>query len=201
MLPRSFYFVRHGETDWNRESRMQGHTDVPLNETGRTQAARAITVFQSLPITRVVVSDLARARETAAILNSVLKLPLHLDAGLRERNFGALEGKCVAEIEHMKKALQQQGLQPEENGYPCPPGGETYADFRDRVIGAIRTHLNAFQGENVLFVAHGGIYRVLRRLLLQDVDQSPNVQPFLFEKTGGDAWVVHAYEVRQAEDA
>jgi broad specificity phosphatase PhoE len=75
MLPRSFYFVRHGETDWNKEGRIQGHTDIPLNATGRQQAEHAAPVFLRRPIDIIVTSNLSRAYETASIINAALQKP------------------------------------------------------------------------------------------------------------------------------
>ena len=182
MLPRSFYFVRHGETDWNKDSRIQGHTDIPLNETGRQQAEHAVGVLARMPIDRIIASNLARAYETACIINAGLQKPLVVDEGLKERNYGAFEGKVFEEMESLKSDLVARGLPPEENGYPCPPDGEPYAAFRERTLGAFTRNLEKYPGENILFVAHGGVYRVLRRCLFIELDHSANVQPFHFNK-------------------
>ena len=189
-LHRSFYFVRHGETDWNKQLMLQGHTDIPLNDTGRAQAERAIDIVRHLPIDRVIASTLSRADETARILNSVLQKPLSNDSLLVERSFGDFEGKDVSCIDNLKSQMALQGLVAEENGYPCPPNAESYADFKARTLTNIRKHLEAFEGENILFVAHGGLYRVLRRALFGKADTSPNVQPYHFEKAD-DAWKLH----------
>lgn len=190
MIHRSFYFLRHGETDWNRRGIMQGFTDIPLNETGRAQARAAVDLFAGLPIDRIVASPLMRAHETAKIVNEKLQKPITLCEGLRERHFGAFEGKAAAEIEKLKEELGLQGLPPEENGYPCPPGAESYEIFKARIVESLNTALHG-HAENVLFVCHGGIYRVLRRSLLGDLANSGNVEPFLFEK-GADGWAVRA---------
>lgn len=187
MLPRSFYFVRHGETDWNKAGRIQGSTDIPLNETGRAQAEAAIKVLSRLPIDRVISSDLQRAYETASIINAVLQKPMDIDPGLRERGYGAFEGLLLAEMDARKDAMTAAGLPREETGYPCPPAGEPYAEFRQRTLDALHRHLEEHDGQNVLFVAHGGVYRVLRRCLFTELDHSQNVQPFHFDK-GVDGW-------------
>lgn len=194
MLPHSFYFLRHGETDWNKEGRIQGLTDIPLNQMGRSQAQKAVGLMKTLPIDRIVCSTLDRAHETARIVNQGLQKPLITDANIVERNFGAFEGMDVSAIEKLKAEMMQNGQQPEENGYPCPPEGESYGDFRARTIKAFTGHLNAFQGQNILFVAHGGLYRVLRRCLFGHADSSPNVQPFHFEK-GAEKWILHTLTV------
>lgn len=190
MIHRSFYFLRHGETDWNRRGIMQGFTDIPLNETGRAQARAAVDLFAGLPIDRIVASPLSRAHETAKIVNEKLQKPISLCEGLRERHFGAFEGKAATEIEALKAELGLQGLPPEENGYPCPPGAESYETFKARIVESLNTALQG-HGENVLFVCHGGIYRVLRRSLMGDLANSGNVEPFLFEK-GAAGWAVRA---------
>lgn len=191
MLPRSFYFVRHGETDWNKAQRIQGSTDIPLNETGKMQAEQAVSVLSRLPIHRIVASNLTRAYETASIINAGLQKPLIVDEGLQERNFGQYEGLHFEEMDKLRNGMKEDGHTPEENGYPCPPAGEPYADFRIRTITAFARNLEKFEGENILFVAHGGVYRVLRRCLFTDLDHSANVQPFHFEKRETDWALTH----------
>lgn len=190
MLPRSFYFLRHGETDWNKVGRLQGFTDIPLNETGRAQARDVVRVLERHPIDRIVASPLSRARETADIINTVLKKPIIEEQGLRERHFGIFEGKDTVEIDALKARMLTDKLEAEENGYPCPPEAETYVDFKARTLMHIEKHLNTYVGENIMFVCHGGLYRVLLRALFGEAGSSLNVQPFLFEKTA-DNWALH----------
>jgi probable phosphoglycerate mutase len=190
MLPRSFYFVRHGETTWNKEGRIQGHTDIPLNDTGRQQAEQAVSVLARAPIDVIVASSLSRAYETAAIINAGLQKPLVVEEGLKERNYGAFEGLNITDMDALKAAMVEKGLQAEENGYPCPPEGEPYADFRVRSMAAFKRQLEAHEGKNILFVAHGGVYRVLRRCLFTELDHSANVQPFHFEKRD-ESWFLN----------
>src|SRR5262245_65615545 len=90
--------TRHGETDWNREHRVQGHTDVPLNENGREQARALAERLVDVPLAAIYASDLARARETAEIVARRLGLGVVLDPGLREKNFGSWEGLTDVEI-------------------------------------------------------------------------------------------------------
>ncbi|MFS4460075.1 histidine phosphatase family protein [Bdellovibrio sp. HCB2-146] len=92
------YIFRHGETDWNRERRLQGHTDIPLNETGRNQARElAKKVFELKP-ELILSSDLSRALETATIVNSLLQVPMHLSDHLRECRMGEPEGMLRDEV-------------------------------------------------------------------------------------------------------
>lgn len=186
MLPRSFYFLRHGETDWNKRQLIQGYTDIPLNDNGRQQARTAIPFISSLEIDCIVASPLSRAHETATIVNEVLGKPLLVDEGLRERNFGMFEGKEVNEMLAIRQGMIEEGLPSEENGYPCPPEAEPYGIFKDRILGALARHLDTYAEENILFVAHGGIYRVLLRCLMNDIGHSENAVPFHFEKREAD---------------
>ena len=189
-LQRSFYFVRHGETDWNKEGRLQGHTNIPLNETGRAQARAAQQIIARLPIDQVVTSTLDRAIETAEILCQTSGKEIMRDARLCERSFGSFEGMDVSIIDKHKHEAIARGETPEENGYPCPPEAEPYADFRQRVLGIIDFYQASFPEQSILFVAHGGLYRVLRRCLFATVDASPNVCPYHFEKRGKE-WRLH----------
>ncbi len=190
MISRSFYFVRHGETDWNREGVLQGFSDIPLNDTGRQQARVASALIASLPVTRLISSPLVRAAETARLINESLQKPIDHCADLRERHFGVFEGKSVREIEALKACMATDALAAEENGYPCPPEAESYAGFKTRTISSINKWLACHEGQTLMFVCHGGIYRVLRRALTGEVDASPNVQPYFFEKSG-QTWLVH----------
>jgi len=189
MLPRSFYFLRHGETDWNKQGLMQGHTDIPLNATGREQARAAVAALARMPIDRIVASPLVRAYETAEIVNGGLQKPITTDVGLKERHFGSMEGVTHIEMDRQRSAWMADGsLEVEENGYPCPPDAEPYGVFKTRTIETFERHLGADTGGNVLFVAHGGVYRVLRRCLFTELDHSANAQPFYFEKVEDGLW-------------
>jgi broad specificity phosphatase PhoE len=188
MLERSFYFLRHGETDWNREQRIQGHTDIPLNALGREQAAAVAPLLLRFDIHRIVTSPLSRAVETADILNAVLKKPVTVEAQIKERNFGDFEGENIMRIEELRRTLADAGEPAEENGNICPPNAEPYADFRVRAVAGFSTHLSAFPGENILFITHGGVYRVLNRCLFGETGHSGNVQPFYFEKQQDSKW-------------
>jgi broad specificity phosphatase PhoE len=96
--PRSFYFLRHGQTDWNAAGRFQGHTDVALNALGVSQAHRAAQARAACPIDIIVASPLIRALTTAAIVAERLNQPLFADSALKERHFGAFEGLVVDEV-------------------------------------------------------------------------------------------------------
>ena len=93
MIPRRrFFYLRHGETDWNAHGRAQGRSDIPLNGTGRAQAREAAARLAGRGVGRIVASPLARARETASIVAEALDLPIEIDVDLQEVDFGAREG-------------------------------------------------------------------------------------------------------------
>lgn len=91
--------VRHGETAWNVETRIQGQLDIGLNDMGRWQAMRLAEVLVDEGLSAIYSSDLKRAADTAAAIGQACRLPVTLDAGLRERSFGAFEGRTWTEIE------------------------------------------------------------------------------------------------------
>jgi len=86
------YIARHGQTDWNLEHRLQGHTDIPLNEKGKNEAVLCSNQLTSVKLDKIISSDLSRAKETAHIINSSLSLPIEYDFRLREIHFGDLQG-------------------------------------------------------------------------------------------------------------
>jgi probable phosphoglycerate mutase len=119
---------RHGQTAWNVENRFQGHTDVPLTETGQAQAERAARLLAALKPDKIYSSDLTRAASTAAALARITGLPVTPDKDLRERGGGSWEGLTNAEI---------RGRFPEQIVSWDPPDGETREAVADRVSGAL----------------------------------------------------------------
>jgi 2,3-bisphosphoglycerate-dependent phosphoglycerate mutase len=156
-----FTFIRHGETDANREQRFQGQIDTPLNANGHAQAQRLAARLADTPHDRLFTSDLQRARETAAPLaaawaRSALPLP-----ALREQSFGMLEGLRVAEVPTLHPELWAHWLQHQADF--ALPGGESLRGFHDRVLGAVRTLAEAHPGERIAVVTHGGVLDMLWR--------------------------------------
>ncbi len=191
MIERSFYFLRHGETDWNVQKRLQGHTDTPLNENGREQARAAIALLQNHPIDRIVASPLSRAFETAEIVNAALKKPIETHEGLKERHFGLFEGKTHEEIEIF--AQENMHLIPARRNPSAPldaPGAENYDTFRSRVVACVAELLTRHDGQNLLIVAHGGVYRTLCRHFWGETDQAKNAWPYHFHRENDNLWVL-----------
>jgi probable phosphoglycerate mutase len=160
-MPRLLYVARHGETDWNAQVRWQGHTDVPLNETGRAQArALAQTLRSSGPLAGVVASDLSRAHETARIVADELGLAVaYVDPGLRERAFGVFEGLTREECETLHAEAWGAWL---ESKRP-PQGGEAHEALTARVVAAVCRVAErvATEGAPALIVTHGAALRAL----------------------------------------
>lgn len=150
--------VRHGETDWNAERRIQGHTDIPLNAAGRRQAARLAEALSDEAFDAVYASDLARARETAAPFAGAA---LRLHDGLRERHFGAFEGCSIDEIDACwpEQARRWRRRDPDF----APAGGETLADFDARCVAAADALARSHAGQSIALVAHGGVLDCLYR--------------------------------------
>jgi broad specificity phosphatase PhoE len=160
-----FYFVRHGETDWNAEGRLQGWRDIPLNERGRRQAAQCGDTLRDLIAARgkaptdfaFASSPLSRARETIEIARGVLGMPAKdygIDPRLAELSFGRWEGMTYREI----RAVDRHALVVRERdkwGFR-PPGGENYADLLARVQA-----WHAGVDGDIIVAAHGGIARVM----------------------------------------
>lgn len=161
--------VRHGETTWNRDTRIQGHTDIDLNDLGRWQAGRLAQALRDESIAAVYSSDLKRARDTAQAVADVHDLPVHAHFGLRERAFGRFEGHTWDELElhYPAETLAWRKRMPDF----APPGGETLLQLRERVIQTVLSLAERHPGEQILVVAHGGVldvlYRAATRLELQ----------------------------------
>jgi len=142
------YLVRHGETDWNRARRIQGSTDIPLNDTGRAQAAATGSLLARRSWSAVYASPLVRAYETAAIIADELGLPAPVPVPeIVERNYGAAEGLTGAEIEQRYPSLV--------------PGRESRDEVAARAIPAILALAEAHPGESIVVVSHGGVIRTL----------------------------------------
>lgn len=147
--------VRHGETAWNTESRVQGHTDIPLNRTGLWQAERVGMALAGEPVQAIYSSDLQRARLTAQAIGRSAGVPVHLEAGLRERHFGELEGLTHDEI-HGRWPEQARRWRRRDPAYG-PLGGETLTEFHERCVGHLRRLAQRHIGQTIVVVAHGGV--------------------------------------------
>ena len=145
--------VRHGETDWNVERRVQGHTDRPLNATGEEQARTLADELRGERLDAVYASNLSRARETARAIADPLGLTVEELPALREKHFGTWEGMLDTEI--------RERFPDSHNG----PWGdaEVMAEVSERVLGALRTIAECHPDGRVLVVSHGGPLRAVLR--------------------------------------
>ena len=166
--------LRHGETDWNRELRFQGHVDVGLNAIGLEQARRLARRLAGEPAHRLYASDLLRAQQTAHPVAQQLGLASVTDPALREQSFGSVDGMRVEDIKvQHPQAWAGWLLFQEDYGMP---GGETTRQFHARVMDAVNRIVAAHRGETMVIVTHGGvldmIYRTARSLGLSGPRQS-----------------------------
>lgn len=134
--------VRHGETDWNADGRLQGQTDRPLSDFGRKQARRLADELAAEGFEAIYSSDLARARETAEIIGARLGLPVALDSDLREKDWGTWEGLTAVERDRVEFA------------------GESTEAHQERILRALRRISESHpDGTSILVVTHGGSIR------------------------------------------
>jgi probable phosphoglycerate mutase len=154
-------FIRHGETDWNRQNRFQGQIDVPLNAAGLAQAQRLAGRLAAEPPALLLSSDLQRARQTAAPLAAAWGLQPMLVPGLREQSFGVLEGLDVPSIQRQHPDLWQQWLV--QRADFSLPGGESTRQFHSRVLQAVENLVAEHAGQRLVLVTHGGVLDMLWR--------------------------------------
>ena len=161
--------IRHGETLWNVDSRIQGHLDIALNDTGRWQAERLGMALKDEPMAAIYASDLSRAHDTALAVSRHTGVPVQAEPGLRERSFGEFEGRTFAEIETELPAQAQRWRQ--RDPAFTPAGGESLLMLEARVLSVAARLAAQHPGEQIALFAHGGVmdilYRAATRLDLQ----------------------------------
>ena len=179
--PVPFWFLRHGETDWNAEGRSQGRTDIALNSVGLAQARRAAKTLVGIGgIATIIASPLVRARVTAEIAAEALGLPVTLDDGLQEVNFGEQEGQPMGDWYDDWIA-----------GTYTPDGAETFSGLLDRAVAAVNRA--TARPAPVLVVAHGALFRALRLAFGHEPNvRTPNALPIHCAPpaNGGAVWEV-----------
>jgi 2,3-bisphosphoglycerate-dependent phosphoglycerate mutase len=164
--------VRHGETSWNVDARIQGQLDIGLNDTGRWQARRVGEALASEDITAVYSSDLGRAHETAQAVAEVAGIPVVADEGLRERSFGIFEGKTFDEI-HETWPDHAHNWRKRIPEWQPPEGGESLLELRARVTRTMHELAARHPGEQIVVVAHGGVLDTLYRIATGQEVNSP----------------------------
>jgi len=153
--------LRHGQPAWNAEQRIQGQLDVPLDDTGRWQAARAAAALAGEGIAAIYSSDLSRAHATAQAIALAAGVPVTSDVRLRERGFGVFEGHTYADVER-RWPVEMSRWRRREPG-AGPEGGEPLESFYERCVGAVTGHAAAHPGQTIAIVAHGGVLDCLYR--------------------------------------
>lgn len=146
------YITRHGETTWNVEDKVCGRPDVELTERGREQAMELAEKVKGKGITRMLVSPLRRARETAELANTYIQVPMEIDERLIEFSFGELEGRQRndPEFQAAKRNITTRF-----------PGGESVLDVAYRIYSLINEIPVKYPGETILLVCHGAVSRVV----------------------------------------
>jgi probable phosphoglycerate mutase len=163
-----FYFIRHGQTDWNLKERWQGWADIPLNETGHAQARSAVSVLAGKGISHIVSSPLIRAHKTAEIINEHLRVPLRIVDGLKECSLGALEG-----------TVKDRFIISTDLNHAIQMGkGEHVDEFKARIASALHNVLDPKY--ITLIVAHGGVYWAIMEMIGFKEQHSHNCIPYLF---------------------
>lgn len=142
--------VRHGETLWNREARLQGSKDIPLSDIGIQQVKMAAERLSKEAWDLIYSSDLSRAKNTAEHLNEQLKIPHYLEPGLRERNYGMLEGMTRDEIDARYPGLLSHTSESTVEGL------ESYEALSQRVKETVEAIARSHHGKRILIVTHGG---------------------------------------------
>ena len=161
MIPTRICIVRHGETDWNLERRLQGQIDIGLNAAGRTQAEAAAHGLEQHAFAALYSSDLQRTLQTAAVLAGRLALPVRPEAGLRERHYGVFQGRTATEFarDHPDAHARFLSRDPDYDfGH-----GESLRSFAARVSETIERLASLHAGQTLLLVTHGGVLDIVYR--------------------------------------
>lgn len=193
-----FCFVRHGETPWNTERRLQGQRDIPLNDTGECQAKAAGRWLASRGgIDALYSSDLQRAWTTATHIGAALGLVAQPEPGVRERRYGAFEGLTYDEAKQQYPADYAR-MEAREPAFPIPGGGESLVQFHERVTTALGRLVAAHPGQTVVVVLHGGVLDIINRFVRGNPLHTP--RDFLIPNAGlnwiqhgGGQWAIEAW--------
>jgi probable phosphoglycerate mutase len=173
MEPTRILAIRHGETAWNVDTRLQGHLDIPLNEVGLRQAQHlARSLAERDVIHAIYASDLSRAHVTAQALAELIGQNVTTHVGLRERHFGAFQGRTYADIEvglpehawHWRKRTPD---------WAPPGGGESLLALRERIVATVDELASRHPGQQIVMVAHGGVLDILYRAATHLALQAP----------------------------
>lgn len=190
---------RHGQTDWNVENRFQGHSDIPLNEVGFSQVAYSARILAGMSPTKIISSDLIRARQTAEALSKIVNLPVHIDVRIRETHGGNWEGKTGTE----NRAADSSRFLGWLSGSDEPAGetGERRTEVAERAFKVVRDELAQRESSGdsglIVLVTHGGTARcLLGKALNLPVEQwgvlggLSNASWSILEQDRDDKWIL-----------
>lgn len=165
MTNKTLILFRHGQTDWNHQGIIQGHSDNPINDTGRQQAHALGNILKKKNLEIIVSSDLPRTVQTAEIVNSYLGIPLHTTHALREVHAGTAQGTLRAEQMQTVFWNYWNDDHPDYDflGYP---EGETKAEAKKRIFDWLRTFVRATEHTQIVICSHGRILRLLIMALI-----------------------------------
>jgi probable phosphoglycerate mutase len=181
--------IRHGETDWNAERRLQGHTDIPLNARGVLQARQMAQALKNINLRFDVLytSDLKRAADTADAVVKLFGVEAQVDSNLRERHFGALQGLSIAEAPLLQPDIWQAHIARDlEHNLG---GGESIGQFALRVQGALDRILAKHAGKTILLVSHGGTLDMMYRIASK---QSLSAEKIASVPNASLNWIIHS---------
>jgi probable phosphoglycerate mutase len=188
--PTDIILIRHGETAWNADRRLQGHIDIALNDEGERQAQALGAHLQDAPLAAIISSDLQRAWQTAQAVARWHALPLQKEPGLRERCFGGFEGLTYDEI-GQRFPVEFASWHGRDLDAPLPPGlhqGETFRSFNQRVMHAIEQAASRYPGQTIALVAHGGVLECAYRNACAIALDSPRQFPVLNASINRLSW-------------
>jgi probable phosphoglycerate mutase len=188
MLTRQpFWFLRHGQTDWNRTGKCQGRRDVPLSMAGEAEAHAAAPLLKGLGINAICCSPLQRARTTADIIGKTLDLPVVNVSGLEEMDVGPYEG--VADYSWVTAWREDAAI----------PGIEPFPAMRRRIGEAVNRALGT--ASHVLIVAHGGVFWALQNLCREPFLRLGHCRPAYLSPNGETAWRIEMLTFSEALEA
>ena len=177
---RSFCGLRHGATDWNRQGLFQGRTDNPLNADGLAQAHEAADMLRGIGISRIVASPLVRAARTAEIIADAISVPLSIDDGIIEFDFGSFEGLPVRDLMIKHGVNSATGLVS-----ILPADGENWDAMTERSLACVSAWLDRHPDDDFLFVCHDAVMQGIAKSLCGSYFKNSHGTPFRYLREGG----------------
>jgi broad specificity phosphatase PhoE len=181
---RSFLCIRHGVTDWNRQGRFQGRTDIPLNDDGLSQAHAAARRLRGASFDIVISSPLSRAFKTAEIIAAASCKPVNVDADLIECDFGSFEGRSIRETMHEYGITAKESL-----ATILPPDGEAWPSVSERSLRCVGSWLDRHPQAVILFVSHDAVMQSMSDALCRRWFDNRHGTPFRFKRMA-DGWML-----------